>query len=80
MTTIAYRDGVLAAETATCQGGVMIGIVVKIARRADGDMCGSAGDAAYNAAFTEWFLAREANGRMSTVPPKSFKSQCKSKA
>lgn len=59
MTTIAYRDGTLAADTAMCQGGVMMGAVVKIARRADGDMCGSAGDAAYNAAFTQWFLGGE---------------------
>jgi 20S proteasome alpha/beta subunit len=59
MTTIAYKDGVLAADTAMCLGGVMTGSVVKIARRADGDMCGSAGDAAYNAAFTEWFLRGE---------------------
>ena len=59
MTTIAYKDGALAADTAMCQGGVMMGAVVKIARRADGDMCGSAGDAAYNAAFRDWFLLGE---------------------
>lgn len=59
MTTIAYRDGVLAADTAMCQGGVMVGSVVKIARRFNGDMCGSAGDAVYNAAFTRWFVLGE---------------------
>lgn len=59
MTTIAYRDRVLAADTAMCQGGVMVGSVVKIARRNDGDMCGAAGDAAYNAAFRDWFLGGE---------------------
>lgn len=59
MTTIAYRDGMLAADTAMCQGGVMMGSVEKIARRADGDLCGSAGDASYNAAFTAWFLGGE---------------------
>lgn len=66
MTTIAYRDGVLAADTAMCQGGVMIGRVVKIVRRKDGDMAGSAGDAVYNAAFSRWFLDGE-NG----APPEA---------
>lgn len=59
MTTIAYRDGVLAADTAMCQGGVIVGSVVKIALRDDGDMCGAAGDASYNAAFRIWFLGGE---------------------
>lgn len=66
VTTIAYRNGVLAADTAMCQGGVMMGSVQKIARRDDGDMCGSAGDASYNAAFTAWFLLGE-NG----IPPEA---------
>lgn len=59
VTTIAYRDGVLAADTAMCQGGVMIGTIVKIVRRDDGDMAAAAGDAAYNAAFNAWFMAGE---------------------
>ena len=59
MTTIAYRDGLLAADTTMCQGGVTMGRVQKIAPRADDDICGSAGDAAYNPAFTAWFLAGE---------------------
>lgn len=59
MTTIAYRDGVLAADTAMCQGGVMMGNTIKIVRREDGDMAGSAGDASYNFAFAAWFLAGE---------------------
>lgn len=37
----------------------MVGSAQKIVRRADGDMAGSAGDAAYNAAFSKWFLGRE---------------------
>jgi ATP-dependent HslUV protease subunit HslV len=59
MTTIAYKDGMLAADTACCQGGVLCGSIVKIVRRDDGDMAGAAGDASYNFAFTTWFLAGE---------------------
>lgn len=59
MTTIAYRDGMLAADTAMCQGGVMMGHLVKIHRRGDGHMVGAAGDASYNARFSKWFLEGE---------------------
>lgn len=59
MTTIAFKDGVLAADTAMCQGGTMIGRVVKIVRRDDGDMAGAAGNANFNALFIAWFLAGE---------------------
>lgn len=59
MTTIAYRDGVLAADTIMCMGGTLIGSTVKIARRMDGAMAGSAGGATYNAAFSLWFLDGE---------------------
>lgn len=60
MTTIAYKDGVLAADTAMCQGGSMMGSIVKIARRDDGDMAGAAGNANFNALFIKWFLTGEA--------------------
>lgn len=59
MTTIAYCNGVLAADTAMCSGGCMIGSTVKIVRRFDGDMAGAAGDATYNRAFLDWFSAGE---------------------
>lgn len=59
MTTIAYRAGVLAADTAMTMGGTTIGEVIKIARRFNGDMAGAAGDAAYNRAFLDWFEGGE---------------------
>lgn len=57
MTTIAYRNGVLAADSAMCSGGTLMGSIDKIARRNDGALAGAAGDAAFNAAFRAWFLA-----------------------
>lgn len=63
MTTIAYRDGVLAADTSMTVSGVMVGRMVKIVRRADGDMAGGAGDAAMVGTFNEWFLAGESGTR-----------------
>lgn len=59
MTTIAYRDGVLAADTIMTSGGVLIGECAKIVRRADGDMAGGAGDATFLAAFRDWFMGGE---------------------
>lgn len=59
MTTIAYRDGAIAADTSTCAGGSMVGRVVKIARNATGDLAGAAGDAWYCRAFLAWFEGGE---------------------
>jgi ATP-dependent HslUV protease subunit HslV len=70
VTTIAYKDGVLAADTVMYQGGTMMGNVIKIARRDDGDMAGAAGNANFNALFIAWFLAGE-NGE----PPKATESE-----
>ncbi|MBX3547317.1 hypothetical protein [Chelatococcus sp.] len=49
MTTIAYRDGVLVADTAVHDRGVYCGEVIKIFQAADGTMgglCGCLGDLA----------------------------------
>lgn len=59
MTTIAYRDGVLAADTMMCSGGVLSGRSTKIVRRRDGTMCGAAGGATYGEAFKRWVLNGE---------------------
>jgi hypothetical protein len=69
MTTIAYRHPFLAADTRAVSGYICVGEVVKIARRDDGDMCGAAGDATYNYAFIQWFLAGEVGD-----PPKANES------
>lgn len=59
MTTIAYKDGVLAADTRSSIGDSLLGDLVKIVRRPDGHLAGAAGSAAYLSAFHRWFLAGE---------------------
>jgi ATP-dependent protease HslVU (ClpYQ) peptidase subunit len=59
MTTIAYRAGVLAADTQMIQGTSVIGQTVKIVRRKDGVLCGGAGDLAWVQGFQRWFLEGE---------------------
>lgn len=60
MTTIAYRDGVLASDTATWSGAALVGSVVKIVRRpGDGHLAAAAGSARYGSAFREWFIQGE---------------------
>jgi hypothetical protein len=55
MTTIAYRDGVIAADTGMTMAGVKIGTVTKIARNQKGDLCGGAGSATFVHEFLHWF-------------------------
>ena len=58
MTTIAYRDGVLAADTAMARGGTLYpGSITKIVRASNGCLAGAAGTAGYNGAFLRWALA-----------------------
>ena len=57
MTTIAYRDGVLAADTGATCGSSRNGAVSKIVRRADGAMAGAGGSASYTHAFLKWFVS-----------------------
>jgi hypothetical protein len=55
MTTIAYRDGVIASDTGMTVAGVKIGTVRKIARNQKGDLCGGAGSATFVSEFLHWF-------------------------
>lgn len=54
MTTIAYRDGVLAADTMYCRGDSSIVGVVKIAIGADGRKGGACGSATFLSAWLAW--------------------------
>lgn len=64
MTTIAYRDGMIAADTAThWGGGVMQYDAHKIARNDAGDLAGAAGHNAAPYQFLEWFKGGEKGGR-----------------
>jgi ATP-dependent HslUV protease subunit HslV len=61
MTTIAYRHGLIAADTQII-GGNTIGAVsvAKIAKRKkDGALCGASGYLSFCQAFHRWFLAGE---------------------
>ena len=55
MTIIAYRDGVMAADTATWQGGVMIGDrSKKIMRTPEGFLIACAGELSVISKFRAW--------------------------
>jgi 20S proteasome alpha/beta subunit len=54
VTTIVYRDGVMAADGLSSMGGYTVGNVVKIARGADGRLGGACGDAAFMGEFLKW--------------------------
>ena len=54
MTTIAYRDGVMAADTGVWMGGACLTGAVKIAKGADGCLHGVAGHAGACCDYLEW--------------------------
>lgn len=54
MTTIAYRDGVMAADSGTWMGDASAPWARKLALGSDGTLYGVAGDAALCQAFIEW--------------------------
>jgi 20S proteasome alpha/beta subunit len=54
MTTIAYRAGILASDTAQTFNSMRIGTMQKIARRSDGTLVGAAGDASYVTTLMKW--------------------------
>lgn len=57
MTTVAYRNGVIAADSGLVGGGTCDCHADKIAKRADGSVAGAAGEAWWMAAFLTWFRA-----------------------
>jgi 20S proteasome alpha/beta subunit len=59
MTTIAYRWGIIAADTRAMVAGSITGSVVKVVKRDDGALAGAAGGAAYCGPFLRWFLDGE---------------------
>jgi hypothetical protein len=60
MTTIAYKQGTLAADTLMIKGNTIFGHVEKIVRReSDGALCGGAGNLGWVQAFHRWFLEGE---------------------
>lgn len=59
MTTIAYRDGVLAADTALSRGDSLHGRVVKVGKSPSGLLGGACGDATFTHAFVGWLEAEQ---------------------
>jgi ATP-dependent protease HslVU (ClpYQ) peptidase subunit len=60
MTTIAFRSGVIAADSGLSMGSSrMSSGMVKIARNKAGDLAGVVGHASFCAGFLEWFKAGE---------------------
>lgn len=55
MTTIAYRAGVIAADTGLSGGGAHDCHLTKIAKNKDGSVAGAAGNAWWISAFLKWF-------------------------
>jgi hypothetical protein len=65
ITTIAYKNGFLAADTASNLQGVITPGRTKIARRSDGVLVGTAGQCAFGDAFRSWVLKNQIG-----APPK----------
>lgn len=64
MTTIAFREGVLAADTLVSNRGTNLGSVEKIYQRADGHMSAGSGGFSFTQKFIAWFL----NGEIGDAP------------
>jgi 20S proteasome alpha/beta subunit len=60
MTVIAYRDGLLAADTGASRGNTVAGRVVKICHAANGALAAAAGGAGFNGRFLRWASQGEA--------------------
>lgn len=55
MTTVAYKDGILAADSQSWQGDVRSGLVKKIRRLNDGSLIGVAGTYGHIQVFADWW-------------------------
>jgi hypothetical protein len=54
VTTIVYRDGVMAADSLICDGGIRVGTVRKITRSADGGLVSACGNLNEMVRFQDW--------------------------
>ncbi len=68
MTTIAYRNGVIAADTHIWGNGTLMGFVTKIARNDTGDLAGACGTGFHAAQFLDWFRDGEKGDAPHPVP------------
>lgn len=63
MSIIAYRDGIIAADTLTTAGQTRVGHNPKIARNSHGDLAGAVGGLAFCENFLVWFRNGEKGER-----------------
>lgn len=56
MSTIAYRDGIIAADTLCIRSSIRTGYCTKIARRPDGTLGGAVGSLSFASTFLKWIL------------------------
>lgn len=61
MTTIAFRDGVMAADTQISGEGLRQGHLVKVGRNREGHLIGACGPASYITRLLNWF--QQENGQ-----------------
>jgi hypothetical protein len=61
VTTIAYRDGIIAADNGLCDGGLLQCNMKKIARNESGEIAGACGEASWIFAFLDWFAKPSSN-------------------
>lgn len=59
MTAIAYRDGIMAADSAERSQGTLLGYAKKIARLSDGTLVAGAGQASACVKFVAWISGGE---------------------
>ena len=69
MTTIAYRNGVIAADTGLSTGPLLDSHIEKIAKHRDGSVAGASGEAWWITAFLQWF---KNGGEMPVMPGKDY--------
>lgn len=68
MTTVAYRDGVMAADSLVTGHGVRMGSLAKLVRAKDGTIGGAAGNTLDSARLLRWVGLMGADCRNADVP------------
>ena len=71
MTAIAYRDGIMAADSLSTAGGVVQGVSPKIIKNRSGDIAGVAGEGSLCANFLQAFIDGEEEVFLKSMPPAS---------
>lgn len=71
MTTIAYRDGIMVADSATTCDGVQMGIAPKVAQTADDGLLGCCGNLSESTRFQRWLQDGANLEDLESIPNKS---------